>query len=598
MQANNGLVSATTSVGVLYGGTGLTTAPNYGQLLLGQSNGTYALIGTSSLGLGSGTVSSGTQGQFAFYNAGGAALTATSSLYLAQNGYIGIGTTSPFTTLAVNGSGYFTDTLTARIIDNGGQVNNVKAFGAKGDGVTDDTAAIQAAIDALPNSGGVVYLPTGTYNITSTINLLRCCGAFKVQFLGATMLSTVLKWNGSTSGTVILARHIVGFKIANLSLLNNVARGTTQGIHLTSDDPFGSDTGPGTIDTVEICGFHEGFAVGDSAGNAASEILYLNLTLDQNDTGVVLRGSNSLNHQFHNLGMANNGTGLEAVEPDSVYVYGGSASNSTVQDFAFLSSGQFYIAGYRSENPYRFVTFGPDAGNGASSPTEATISGVEVYHIQAPDGRAIRLNKMGHYTITGSTIQPGHIYLGSGSGNRSSLTVSGNTFDDTQLVEVYPGDNMWDISTIRNSTSMTGVGNLWPDRHYLLLAGGVTKEVETTDNTSSGNIGFGTTTPWGRLSITGAGTGTGIAFATANSNNSPKFVIQDNGWVGIGTTSPSTLLGLHGGIGVNTSQLYLAANGNVGELPRPLLKYARQASLVDQPTLPGLGLQYCCSSCA
>ena len=34
------------------------------------------------------------------------------------------------------------------------------------------------------------------------------------------------------------------------------------------------------------------------------------------------------------------------------------------------------------------------------------------------------------------------------------------------------------------------------------------------------------------------------------------------------------------------------------ELPRPLLKYARQASLVDQPTLPGLGLQYCCSSCA
>ena len=37
---------------------------------------------------------------------------------------------------------------------------------------------------------------------------------------------------------------------------------------------------------------------------------------------------------------------------------------------------------------------------------------------------------------------------------------------------------------------------------------------------------------------------------------------------------------------------------NTGELPRPLLKYARQASLVDQPTLPGLGLQYCCSSCA
>ena len=31
------------------------------------------------------------------------------------------------------------------------------------------------------------------------------------------------------------------------------------------------------------------------------------------------------------------------------------------------------------------------------------------------------------------------------------------------------------------------------------------------------------------------------------------------------------------------------------ELPRSLLKYAWQASLVEQPTLPGLGLQYCCS---
>ena len=33
-------------------------------------------------------------------------------------------------------------------------------------------------------------------------------------------------------------------------------------------------------------------------------------------------------------------------------------------------------------------------------------------------------------------------------------------------------------------------------------------------------------------------------------------------------------------------------------LPRPLLKYAWQALLVEQPTLPELGLQYCFSSCA
>jgi hypothetical protein len=44
---------------------------------------------------------------------------------------------------------------------------SVKDFGAVGDGVTDDTAAIQAAIDA--NGGAVIFFPVGTYKITSPI---------------------------------------------------------------------------------------------------------------------------------------------------------------------------------------------------------------------------------------------------------------------------------------------------------------------------------------------------------------------------------------------------------------------------------------------
>jgi parallel beta-helix repeat protein len=47
---------------------------------------------------------------------------------------------------------------------------NVKAYGAKGDSNTDDTAAINAAITACPG-GGVVYLPAGFYRTTSPIVL-------------------------------------------------------------------------------------------------------------------------------------------------------------------------------------------------------------------------------------------------------------------------------------------------------------------------------------------------------------------------------------------------------------------------------------------
>ena len=45
---------------------------------------------------------------------------------------------------------------------------NVKAYGAVGDGVTDDTAAIQAAVDAAAAAGGgTVFFPRGTYIIAS-----------------------------------------------------------------------------------------------------------------------------------------------------------------------------------------------------------------------------------------------------------------------------------------------------------------------------------------------------------------------------------------------------------------------------------------------
>ncbi|MEI7035751.1 right-handed parallel beta-helix repeat-containing protein [Fulvimonas yonginensis] len=44
---------------------------------------------------------------------------------------------------------------------------NVKDKGARGNGTHDDTAAIQAAIDSLPDTGGTVYVPAGRYMINA-----------------------------------------------------------------------------------------------------------------------------------------------------------------------------------------------------------------------------------------------------------------------------------------------------------------------------------------------------------------------------------------------------------------------------------------------
>lgn len=48
-------------------------------------------------------------------------------------------------------------------------VLNVKDFGAKGDGRHDDTAAIQALLNAHPNEGRILYFPAGTYLISNTL---------------------------------------------------------------------------------------------------------------------------------------------------------------------------------------------------------------------------------------------------------------------------------------------------------------------------------------------------------------------------------------------------------------------------------------------
>lgn len=61
----------------------------------------------------------------------------------------------------------------------GGILYNVKTYGAKGDGVADDTAAIQRAINTANSNSGVVAIPEGTYLIKSMLNVGANVKAFR-----------------------------------------------------------------------------------------------------------------------------------------------------------------------------------------------------------------------------------------------------------------------------------------------------------------------------------------------------------------------------------------------------------------------------------
>lgn len=80
--------------------------------------------------------------------------------------------------------------IRAKVLDAGGQVFNVKAYGAAGNGSTDDTAAIQAAINAA--RAGTVYFPAGIYRYRS-LHLFNVC----TSLAGAGSNGTTLKQTGS-----------------------------------------------------------------------------------------------------------------------------------------------------------------------------------------------------------------------------------------------------------------------------------------------------------------------------------------------------------------------------------------------------------------
>jgi hypothetical protein len=81
-------------------------------------------------------------------------------------------------------------------------VLNVRAYGAMGDDATDDTAAIQRAINALhaSASGGTLWFPSGVYQISSPIHMIGFTG---VRIAGAAPWGerpgAVIRWVGTSA---------------------------------------------------------------------------------------------------------------------------------------------------------------------------------------------------------------------------------------------------------------------------------------------------------------------------------------------------------------------------------------------------------------
>ena len=89
---------------------------------------------------------------------------------------------------------------------------DVMDYGAKGDGTTDDTAAIQSAINAAGATGTVLFPAGFTYKITSTL-VPPQAGGQNWEGYGAT-----IKWAGNTNSVMISNTNVAGVTFLNFGM--------------------------------------------------------------------------------------------------------------------------------------------------------------------------------------------------------------------------------------------------------------------------------------------------------------------------------------------------------------------------------------------
>lgn len=117
------------------------------------------------------------------------------------------------------------------LLDKGEIVFDVKAYGATGNGTTDDTAAIQSAIDACHTAGGgKVWFPTGTYKLVT--NPLKLYSGTTPTIVAYSNITLAGAGSSGTGGTII-EQTTTGIDV--IKALNDVANGA-QSTNVTIQD--------------------------------------------------------------------------------------------------------------------------------------------------------------------------------------------------------------------------------------------------------------------------------------------------------------------------------------------------------------------------
>jgi hypothetical protein len=207
---------------------------------------------------------------------------------------------------------------------------NVQHYGAKGDGITDDTGAIQKAFDTIYKGKTNVYFPSGTYMIDANKNL----SIYSNTKLFGDGASSTLKANNTIFGSSLLyisganielsqlnfdGNHLVNRVLvvqpgsSNVNISNSIVENASQSSDSSSD--FYSSVVSGIIiygNTHSICidqtEIRNIKALHPLSGSLIARGIYITRTMGSLEKSSI--NLSIINSNIHDIGPADDGDGI------------------------------------------------------------------------------------------------------------------------------------------------------------------------------------------------------------------------------------------------------------------------------------------------
>ncbi|MFA5744851.1 MAG: immunoglobulin-like domain-containing protein [Candidatus Paceibacterota bacterium] len=251
-------------------------------------------------------------------------------------------------------------------------------------------------------------------------------------------------------------------------------------------------------------------------------------------TNLVFQTSSSLGNLDETMILGDGGLaiGYDSVTGNTLTVNGNVGVGTTNPGAKLDVNGKILVSGYTGSaslelnNAYPGIKQVVVRDSGAAAFAMFDLFGQTTGGAVNPWGQ---IGAFGSMNTTPATAT--YLYFGAGD----STAYNNNNF------RIYPSGNIGLGGTMTSSSALTGAS--------LVI--------------NSGNVGIGTTTPYSRLSVWGAGTGATSMFELTNSASTSLMTVLNNGNVGIGTEAPAKPLDVVGSIQTSDG-VYFTKTGTGG----------------------------------